>query len=131
MTYFIYNFIQLLINENIKKKKYGGSKKLGYEKIIDAAENGNIKKLNELWKNENDSFNALQYVVAHGKHGDPIALIAIENGDLELLKWTYEADKVELLTHDIYTEILAARELKKNKILDWIDKNVDSLDNYD
>ena len=129
MTYIIYNFVQFLMNRT--KKKYGGSKKLGYKKILDAAENGNIDKLNKLWENENDSFGSLQYVVAHGKHGDPLAIIAIENDDLELLKWTYAADKVEQLTHDVYAEISAGRKLERKTILEWIDKNVDSLENYD
>ena len=134
MTYYIYNFVQFVFGSDLQENfQYGGAdlKVKGWQKILKAADEGNIKELNKLWKTENDSFGALQYVVAHGKHGEPLAIIAIGNNDLDLYKWTYEDNKLELLTHDTYEEILVARELERDVILDWIDENVDSLDNYD
>ena len=101
--------------------------------IINAANKGDLKKLKKLWITNRDAFDNLQYAVAKGTHAEPLSEIAAGNGDLALFKWTYEGERANegVLTHNIYEEIQSAKASGSTEILDWINNNVDSLDNYE
>ena len=135
MTYYIHDILMFLIGDVQDCSQTGGGG-LGLPmvmNIINAADKGNLKKLKKLWITNRDAFDNLQYAVAKGTHAEPLSEIAAGNGDLALFKWTYEGERANegVLTHNIYEEIQSAKASGSTEILDWINNNVDSLDNYE